>query len=65
MKPQDLPREGSNTQAPRMQKEGHQTFQDDGSREEDWDKLCWDLSDLFTSWYGFSPKTDKQILSFF
>ena len=48
-----------------MQKEGHQTFQDDGSREEDWDKLCWDLSDLFTSWYGFSPKTDKQILSFF
>ena len=48
-----------------MQKEGHQTFQDDGSREEDWDKLCWDLSDLFTFWYGFSPKTDKQILSFF
>ena len=63
--PQDFPRKGSNTQTPRMQKEGRQAFRDDGSQRRGLGRVSWDLSGLFTSWYGFSPKTDKQILSFF
>ena len=48
-----------------LQKEGHQAFRDDGSQRRGLGRVSWDLSGLFTSWYGFFPKTDKQILSFF